>query len=136
MAKKPVEKIEFTYQGTDRKGKKVKGEIYALNEALAKGELRKQGINPMRVKKKPQPLFGGAAKIKPVDIAIFSRQMATMMKSGVPLVQSFDIIGMGHENPAMQKMIMGIKSEVEGGATFADSLKKFPILLWSNIKEE
>lgn len=127
MAKKPVQKIEFTYQGTDRKGKKVKGEIFALNDSLAKGELRKQGINPMRVKKKPQPLFGGKAKIKPADIAIFSRQMATMMKSGVPLVQSFDIIGTGHENQAMQRMILAIKADVEGGSTFADSLKKFPM---------
>ncbi len=127
MAKKPVEKIEFTYQGTNRKGKKVKGEIFALNDTLAKGELRKQGINPQRIKKKPQPLFGGAAKITPADIAIFSRQMATMMKSGVPLVQSFDIIGTGHENPAMQKMILAIKADVEGGATFSDGLKKFPL---------
>ena len=126
MAKKPAEKVEFTYQGTDRKGKKVKGEIYALNDTLAKTELRKQGINPLRVKKKPQPLFGGAAKIKPQDIAIFSRQIATMMKSGVPLVQSFDIIGLGHENQSMQKMIMAIKTDVEGGSTFAESLMKYP----------
>ena len=127
MAKKPVEKIEFTYQGTDRKGKRVTGEIFALNETLAKGALRKQGINPLRIKKKPQPLFGGNAKIKPADIAIFSRQMATMMKSGVPLVQSFDIIGLGHDNKSMQKMILAIKVEVEGGATFADALKKYPM---------
>ena len=127
MAKKPVEKIEFTYQGTDRKGKRVTGEIFALNETLAKGALRKQSINPLRIKKKPQPLFGGNAKIKPADIAIFSRQMATMMKSGVPLVQSFDIIGLGHDNKSMQKMILAIKVEVEGGATFADALKKYPM---------
>jgi len=127
MAKKPAEKIEFTYEGTDRKGTRVKGEIFALNDTLAKGALRKQGINPIRVKKKPQSLFGGQAKIKPVDIAIFSRQMATMMKSGVPLVQSFDIIGTGHENKSMQKMILAIKAEVEGGSTFSDSLKKFPL---------
>ena len=127
MAKKPAEKVEFTYQGTDRKGKKVKGEIFALNETLAKTEIRKQGINPLRVKKKPQPLFGGAAKIKPADIAIFSRQVATMMKSGVPLVQSFDIIGLGHENQSMQKMIMGIKADVEGGSTFAEALTKYPL---------
>lgn len=127
MAKKPAEKIEFTYQGTNRSGQKVKGEVFALNNALAKSELRKQGINPLRVKKKPQPLFGGTQKILPADIAIFSRQMATMMKSGVPLVQSFDIIGTGHDNQSMQKMILSIKAEVEGGSTFADSLKKFPL---------
>jgi len=127
MAEKPIEKVEFTYQAIDRRGNKLKGEIFALNETLAKSELRKQGLNPIRVKKKPQPLFGGKTKVSPQDIAIFSRQMATMMKSGVPLVQSFEIIGYGHENPAMQKMIMGLKSEVEGGSTFADALKKYPL---------
>ena len=127
MAKKPAEKLEFLYEGTDRSGKKIKGEIFALNDALAKGELRKQGINPLRLKKKPKPLFGGAQKITPSEIAIFSRQMATMMSSGVPLVQSFEIIGQGQENKAMQKMILDIKSNVEGGANFAESLKKFPL---------
>ncbi len=127
MAKKPAEKIEFLYEGTDRNGKKVKGEIFSLNESLAKSELRKMGINPLRLKKKPQPLFGRKQKIIPGDIAVFSRQMATMMSSGVPLVQSFEIIGQGHENPEMQKMIMEIKSTVEGGSNFADALKKFPL---------
>ncbi len=127
MAKKPAEKIEFLYEGTDRGGNKVKGEIFALNDALAKGELRKQGINPLRIKKKPKPLFGAKNKILPADIAIFSRQMATMMSSGVPLVQSFDIIGQGHDNPAMAKMIMEIKADVEGGSNFAEALKKFPL---------
>ena len=128
MAKNPPEKIAFLYEGTDRNGNRVKGEIFALNDALAKGQLRKQGINPLRVKKKPQPLFGGkTAKVTPADIAIFSRQMATMMSSGVPLVQSFDIIGQGNDNPAMAKMIMAIKADVEGGSNFANALKKFPM---------
>jgi len=127
MAKKPVEKIEYLYEGTDRSGKKVKGEIFSLNDTLAKGELRKQGINPLRIKKKPQPLFGKKHKIEPADIAIFSRQMSTMMSSGVPLVQSFDIIGLGHENQAMQNMIMAIKADVEGGNNFAEALKKYPL---------
>ena len=112
-----AEKIEFTYEGTNRGGTKVKGEIYAFNDTLAKNELRKQGINPLKVKKKPKPLFGGAAKIKPLDIAIFARQMATMMQAGVPLVQSFEIIGQGSENQSMQKLIFGIKAEVEGGVS-------------------
>jgi type IV pilus assembly protein PilC len=129
MAKKPAEKekIEFLYEGTDRSGKKVKGEVFALSDTLAKSELRKQGINPLKIKKKPKPLFGSAHKVLPADIAIFSRQMATMMASGVPLVQSFEIIGQGHENPAMQKMVMGIKTDVEGGANFAEALKKYPL---------
>lgn len=127
MAKKPAEKIEFLYEGTDRSGKKVKGETLALNETLAKGGLRKQGINPLRIRKKPQPLFGKRHKVEPADIAIFSRQMATMMSSGVPLVQSFEIIGTGHENQAMQKMILSIKTDVEGGSNFADALRKYPL---------
>lgn len=127
MAKKTVEKIEFTYEGTSRAGTKVKGEIYALSETLAKSQLRKQGINPIKVRKKPQPLFGGAAKIKPADIAIFARQIATMMHAGVPLVQSFEIIGEGNDNKSVQKMIFSIKSEVEGGVPFAEALAKQPL---------
>ncbi len=122
-----AEKVEFLYEGTNRGGSKVKGEIYALSDTLAKSELRKQGINPLRVKKKPKPLFGGAAKIKPADIAIFARQMATMMQAGVPLVQSFEIIGQGNENPAMQKLIFAIKTEVEGGVSLAEALAKQPL---------
>ncbi|MEE8366516.1 MAG: type II secretion system F family protein [Gammaproteobacteria bacterium] len=125
--KKAAEKVEFTYQGTNRAGAKVKGEIYALSDALAKGELRKQGINPTRVRKKPQPLFGGVAKILPSDIAIFARQMATMMQAGVPLVQSFEIIGQGNDNKSVQKMIMAIKTEVEGGLPLAEALAKQPL---------
>ena len=122
-----AEKVEFTYEGTNRGGNKVKGEIFALNDTIAKNELRKQGINPLKVKKKPKPLFGGAQKIQAADIAIFARQMATMMQAGVPLVQSFEIIGQGNEKPAMQKLIMGIKAEVEGGVSLAEALAKEPL---------
>ena len=127
MATKAAEKIEFVYQGTNRGGGKVKGAIFALSDTLAKSALRKQGINPIRVKKKPKALFGGAAKITPADIAIFSRQMATMMSAGVPLVQSFEIIGQGHDNKSMQTLILGIKTEVEGGVSLAESLAKQPL---------
>ncbi len=122
-----AEKIEFTYEGTNRGGSKVKGEIYALSDTLAKSELRRQGINPLKVKKKPKPLLGGAAKIEAADIAIFARQMATMMQAGVPLVQSFEIIGQGNDKPSMQKLIFGIKSEVEGGVSLAEALSKEPV---------
>jgi len=122
-----AEKVEFTYQGTNRGGSKVKGEIFALSDTLAKSELRKQGINPTRVKKKPKPLFGGAAKPVPADIAIFARQIATMMHAGVPLVQSFEIIGEGNDKPSMQKLILGIKSEVESGVSLAEALAKEPL---------
>ncbi len=129
MAKKPVvaEKVEFLYEGTNRGGTKVKGEIFALSDALAKNQLRKQGINPLRVRKKPKPLFGGQAKIMPADIAIFARQMATMMQAGVPLVQSFEIIGQGSTNQSMQKLIFGIKAEVEGGIGLAEALSSHPL---------
>ncbi len=127
MAKKAAAvKVEFLYEGTNRGGGKVKGEIFAITDALAKSELRKQGINPTKVKKKPKDLFGGA-KIKPADIAIFARQIATMMKAGVPLVQSFEIIGEGNENKNMQKLIFEIKSAVEGGVPLAEALSKHPI---------
>jgi type IV pilus assembly protein PilC len=126
-AKAKAEKVESLYEGTNRGGGKVKGEIFALSDTLAKSELRKQGINPTKVKKKPKSLFGGAAKIQPADIAIFARQMSTMMSAGVPLVQSFEIIGEGNDNQSMQKMIMGIKSEVEGGVSLAESLAKQPL---------
>ncbi len=122
-----AEKIEFLYEGTNRGGAKVKGEIFAISDTLAKNELRRQGINPLKVKKKPKPLFGGAAKITPADIAIFARQIATMMQAGVPLVQSFEIIGEGNEKQSMQKMIFGIKAEVEGGVSLAEALSKQPL---------
>ena len=124
---KTVEKVEFTYEGTYRAGSKVKGEIFALSDTLAKNELRKQGVNPTKVKKKPQPLFGGAKKPEPSDIAIFARQIATMMQAGVPLVQSFEIIGEGNDKPSMQKLILAIKSEVEGGVSMAEALSKHPL---------
>jgi len=129
MAKKVAvaEKIEFLYEGTNRGGSKVKGEIFALSDALAKNELRKQGINPLKVKKKPKDLLGGAAKIRPADIAIFARQMATMMHSGVPLVQSFEIIGQGSDNKSVQKLIFQIKADVEGGVPLAEALAKHPL---------
>jgi type IV pilus assembly protein PilC len=122
-----AEKIEFLYEGTNRGGAKVKGEIFAISDTLAKNELRRQGINPLKVKKKPKPLFGGAAKIEPADVAIFARQMATMMQAGVPLVQSFEIIGEGNDKQSMQKMILGIKTDVEGGVSLAEALSKQPL---------
>ncbi len=129
MATNTASKDTFIWEGTDRKGTKVKGETESKSAALVKAELRRQGIVPKKVKKKPKPLFGGAkkGKITPVDISLFSRQMSTMMSSGVPLVQSFDIIGKGHDNPAMQTLIMAIKGDVEGGNTFADALAKHPL---------
>ena len=121
-----AEKVTFVWQGMNKKGDRVNGETEALNENLAKAELRRQGINPTKVKKKPKPLFGTGKKITSKDISIFSRQLATMMSAGVPLVQAFDIIGKGHENPNMQDLLMDIKNSVESGNSLADSLAKHP----------
>jgi len=121
------EEAYFIWEGLDKKTKKVGGEIAAVSEAAAKNALRKQGINPTKVKKKPKPLFGSKqGTIGTKDITVFSRQLATMMSAGVPLVQSFDIVGKGHENPAMQKLIMSIKSDVEAGGSLTEALGKHP----------
>ena len=116
----------FTYKGTDRRGKKVEGELTGSSQALVKAQLLKQGIRPKLVKKKPKPLFGGNKKIKPMDIAVFSRQMATMMKAGVPLVQSFDIVAEGTDNDGLRDLITIIRGDVAAGSGFANALKKHP----------
>jgi type IV pilus assembly protein PilC len=116
----------FTWEGTDRTGKKVKGKVVATSEAAVRTELRRQGVVPTRVRKQSM-LFRKQGKVTPADIAIFSRQLATMMTAGIPLVQSFDIVGAGHENPAMQKLILAIKADVEGGTSLADALAKHPL---------
>ncbi|ALP51777.1 type II secretion system protein F [Candidatus Tenderia electrophaga] len=129
MAEKTASLDTFIWEGTDKRGNRAKGEIRGNSPTLVKAELRRQGVNPLKVKKKPKPLFGGAAKKKKItakDIAVFSRQMATMMSSGVPLVQAFEIVGRGHENPAMQEMLMRIKTDIEGGASLAEALAKYP----------
>lgn len=120
--------FNFSWEGTDKRGNRVKGKAMALSETLVKADLRRQGINPIRIKKQSSTLSAAKGKkITPGDIAIFSRQMATMMSAGVPLVQSFDIIGKGHENPRMQDLIMAIKADVEGGANLAESLSRHPL---------
>jgi type IV pilus assembly protein PilC len=127
MAQIAQKKIYFVYDGTDKKGTRVKGEIEGFNADLAKASLRKQGITPLRVRKKPKSLFGGSGKkITPKDIAIFARQLATMMSAGVPLVQSFEIVGRGHEKPQMQELILGVKADVEGGSNLSQALAKRP----------
>jgi type IV pilus assembly protein PilC len=101
--------------------------LRASSIALARADLRRQGVNPKKVRKKSQPLFGGGKKkITPLDISIFTRQLATMMSAGVPLVQSFDIVGRGHENPSMQELLLAIKQDIENGTAMADALGKFP----------
>lgn len=126
--KEPLRKTDtYIWEGLDKRNTRVKGELQAANDNMARAELRRQGINPLKVRKKPKPLFAaGKKKIVPKDIAIFSRQLATMMSSGVPLVQAFEIIGRGHENPSMRDLVLAIKADVEGGVALAEALRKHP----------
>lgn len=118
--------ITFTYEGLDRRGSKIKGEMEGRNPNLVKAELRRQGINPTRVRKKPKPLFSAGKRISPRDIAMFSRQLATMMKAGVPLVSSFDVIAGGVNNPRMRTLVLDLKAEVEGGSSLSEAIAKHP----------
>lgn len=126
MAEKALKTSVFAWEGTDRKGVRVKGELSGQNPALVKAQLRKQGINPTKVRKKSTSLLSAGKKIKPGDIALFTRQMATMMKAGVPLLQSFDIIAEGFDNPNMRKLVDEVKQEVAAGNSLAASLRKKP----------
>lgn len=118
----------FTWTGTDKRGTTMKGEQLAKNANLLKAELRRQGITPKVVKPKGKPLFGAAGStISPRDIAIFSRQIATMMKSGVPLVSSFEIIGGGQKNPRMKDMLDDIRSSIESGSTLHEALGRHKV---------
>lgn len=118
----------FAYEGIDRKGSRVKGEITGKGPALVRAELRKQGIQAKKVVKKREIALGGKKKIKPMDIALFTRQMATMMKAGVPLVQAFEIVSDGLDNPAMREVILKLKGDVESGNNFAGALRQHPRL--------
>jgi len=118
----------FVWEGTDKRGAKMKGEQDAKSINMLRAELRRQGITPTVVKPKPKPLFGSAGKpIKAKDIAFFSRQMATMMKSGVPIVTSLEIIGSGHKNPRMAKMVGQIRTDLEGGSSLYEAISKHPV---------
>ncbi len=129
MAQKKLEKSTFRWEGKNKDGKTVKGEITGNSQALVKAELRKRGILPKKVVKKSAGLFRGkkGKKIVSADISVFSRQMATMMKAGVPLVQSFEITADGHSNPSMTELILKIKTDVEAGGTFAEAISKHPL---------
>lgn len=127
MAEKALKTSTFSWEGTDKKGAKIKGEMGGQTPALVKAQLRKQGINPIKVRKKTTSILNAGKKIKPMDIALFTRQMSTMMKAGVPLLSSFDIIGEGFDNPNMRKLVDELKQEVAAGNSFASSLRKKPL---------
>lgn len=138
MAQQP-EQQDYLWEGIDKTKTKTKGEIAARSELIAKVELKRQGYRVTKIKKKPKPLF--SARQKPItsgDIAVFARQLATMLASGIALVQAMDIVAKGHENPSMQALLLGIKSDIEGGDSLADSLKRRPLYfdeLFCNLVE-
>ncbi|MCC5795042.1 MAG: type II secretion system F family protein [Chromatiales bacterium] len=116
----------FVWEGTDTKGRRIKGKTLAADEAALRAELRRQGVVPVRIRKE-LALFKSRGKVTPEDIAIFSRQLATMLAAGIPLVQGFDIISNGHENPAMQRLLRGIKSDLESGTSLGEALSRHPL---------
>jgi type IV pilus assembly protein PilC len=118
---------QFLWEGKDKRGNKVRGKSLAVNEAALRADLRRQGVAATRVKTPGRKLFGGGGKPSAADIAVFSRQLATMMAAGIPMVQAFEIIGNGHDKPAMQKLVLDIKANIEGGSTLHESLAKFPL---------
>src|ERR1700734_1657166 len=117
--------IQYIWEGKDKRGHKVRGKALAVNEQALRADLRKQGVAPTRVK--TQSKMRGGGKVQPQDIAVFARQLATMMSAGIPMVQAFEIIGNGHEKPAVQKLVLDIKSSIEGGSTLHESLAKYPL---------
>jgi type IV pilus assembly protein PilC len=127
MAETALVTTPFIWEGTDRKGNKVKGKSMASTESAVRADLRRQGVVPTRIRKQRQKPFSGGAKVTTADIAVFSRQLATMLAAGIPLVQAFEIVGTGHDNPAMQKLILGVKADVEGGSALAEALAKQPL---------
>jgi type IV pilus assembly protein PilC len=117
--------IQYVWEGKDKRGHKVRGKALAVNEQALRADLRRQGVAPTRVKS-PSKIRGGG-KVLPQDIAVFARQLATMMSAGIPMVQAFEIIGNGHEKPAVQKLVLDIKANIEGGSTLHESLAKHPL---------
>jgi type IV pilus assembly protein PilC len=129
--------LPFRWEGRDKKGKRLKGRSLAPDEAALRADLRRQGIAPSRIRKQSTMMQKGG-KVKAMDIAVFSRQLATMLAAGIPLVQGFEIIGAGHEKPSMQRLILDIKQDVEGGTSLHESLAKHPLYfddLYINLVE-
>src|SRR3954468_8285688 len=118
--------IPYSWEGKDKRGTRVKGKSLAPDEAALRADLRRQGIAPSRIKKQSQAFKTGGS-VKPQDIAIFARQLATMLAAGIPMVQAFEIVGNGNDKPSMQKLILDIKADVEGGTSLHESLGRHPL---------
>ncbi|EIL88350.1 type II secretory pathway, component PulF [Rhodanobacter fulvus Jip2] len=118
----------YEWVALDKRGKRMKGDMPAKNASLVKAELRRQGMNPQTVRERAKPLFGSSGKpVKPLDVAVFSRQIATMMASGVPIVQSFDIIADGQKNVRFKNILLDVKQNIEGGSALHEALHRYPV---------
>lgn len=125
----------FLWEGKNRDGKTMRGEMRAASEAVVQASLRRQGVINARVKKQRFKIGG---KVTEKDLALFTRQLATMMRAGVPLLQSFDIVGRGHANPAVSKLLLDIKADVETGSSLSQAFRKYPLYfdsLYCNLVE-
>ena len=134
-AAKSVKDIVFEYEGKDKNGKIVRGEMRAGGEAMVSASLRRQGILTTKIKKRR---MSGGRSIKQKDIAIFTRQLSTMMRAGVPLIQSFDIVARGSPNPRLTKLLTDIRSDVETGTSLSSAFRKYPLhfdALYCNLVE-
>ncbi len=132
-----AKQFPFVWEGTDKRGKRIKGQMLAVSESAVRADLRKQGVLAKKVRKRVQ-LFKSEGKIEAADIALFSRQLATMLEAGIPMVQAFDIVGNGHDKPAMQKLILSIKGDIESGTALHEALAKHPLYfdkLYTNLVE-
>jgi type IV pilus assembly protein PilC len=125
MAAKDNKEVSYSWEGSDKKGKRIKGEMKASGEAFVKATLRRQGINVLKISK--QSGFKSGGKVTDKDVTLFTRQLATMMKAGVPLLQAFDIVGKGHSNPAVSKLLGDIKADVETGSSLSQAFRKYPL---------
>jgi type IV pilus assembly protein PilC len=117
----------FQWEGVDKKGKKIKGEMDAASVAFVNSMLRRQGISPVKVKKRASALFSTKKRITPKDVSVFTRQLATMLAAGIPVAQAFDIVGRGHENPSMRELVNTVKHDIESGTSMTESLGKHPL---------
>ena len=132
---KPVKEFVFEWEGKDRNGKQVRGETRGGGENQVRSALRRQGVIPSKLKKRR---MSSGTRIRPKDLAIFTRQLATMMKAGVPLLQAFDIVGRGNPNPRVTKLLNDIRTDVETGTSLSVAFRKFPLYfdnLYCNLVE-